>query len=166
MDEVTHARSLTFNGPLEAGLRAVAILGAAFPKAFDIQRMTAFDYLLVHTSQLGGPADLHPDSPIRAPATQVRRRVVQDGIHLMMTRDLIARETNDDGIVYRAGEAAAIFLDSLQAPYLREMCGRAGWLVHHLARYTDQEFDALMRRFFDQWLIEFQQTEQSLGAEA
>lgn len=165
MDEVTHARSLTFNGPLEAGLRAVAVLGAAFPKAFDIQRMTAFDYLLVHTSQLGGPADLHPDSPIRAPATQVRRRVVQDGIYLMMTRDLIVREANDHGIVYQAGEVAATFLDSLQAPYLREMCDRAGWLVRHFAHHTDQEFDALMRRFFDQWLIEFQQTEQSLGAE-
>lgn len=164
MDDVTGARSLTFNGPLEAGLRAVAIVGAAFPKAFDIQRMTAFDYLLVHTSQLGGPVDLHPDSPIRAPATQVRRRVVQDGIHLMMTRDLIVREATDDGIVYRAGEAAAMFLDSLQAPYLRAMCDRAEWLVHHLAHYTDQEFDVLMRRFFDQWLVEFQLSEQSLGA--
>ena len=164
MDEVTQARSLTFNGPLEAGLRAVAILGVAFPKAFDIQRMTAFDYLLLHTSQLGGPADLHPDSPIRAPATQVRRRVVQDGIHLMMTRDLITREATDHGIVYRAGESAAMFLDSLQAPYLCAVCERAKWLVHHLAHYSDQEFDALMRRFFDQWLIEFQQSEQTMGA--
>lgn len=166
MDEVTRARALTFNGPLEAGLRAVAILGAAFPRAFDIQRLTAFDYLLVHTGQLGGPDDLHPDSPIRAPATQVRRRVVQDGVHLMMTRDLIARDADNDGITYRAGEAAAMFLDALQAPYLRAMKDRAGWLVHHLAHYTDAEFEALMRRFFDQWLMEFQETEQSLGADA
>lgn len=166
MDEMTKRRALTFNGPLEAGLRAVAILGAAFPRAFDIQRLTAFDYLLVHTGQLGGPDDLHPDSPIRAPATQVRRRVVQDGIHLMMTRDLIARAADNHGITYRAGEAAAMFLDALQAPYLRAMKDRANWLVHHLAHYNDTEFEALMRRFFDQWLMEFQEAEQSLGAEA
>jgi len=47
MDEIasrTHA--LTFNGPVEAGVRAVAILSAAFPRALDLQRLTALDYLL------------------------------------------------------------------------------------------------------------------------
>ncbi len=66
MDEVARDQfSLTFNGPLEAGVRAVAVLGFAFPRAYDIQRLTAFDYLLVRTHQLGGPDDLHPATPIQ-----------------------------------------------------------------------------------------------------
>jgi hypothetical protein len=72
MDEVaSHKHALTFNGQLEAGVRAVAILGAAFPCAFDLQRLTAMDYLLVRTRQLGGPDDLHPATPIQTPATEV-----------------------------------------------------------------------------------------------
>jgi hypothetical protein len=55
MEEVTRPPALTFNGPLEAGVRAVAVLGAAYPRTFDLQRMVAFDYLLVHTSELDGP---------------------------------------------------------------------------------------------------------------
>jgi hypothetical protein len=71
MDEVAGDQfSLTFNGPLEAGVRAVAVLGSAFPRGYDIQRLTAFDYLLVRTHQLGGPDDLHPTTPIRTPATE------------------------------------------------------------------------------------------------
>jgi hypothetical protein len=164
MDEgVAGRRSLTFNGPLEAGVRAVAILGAAFPATFDIERLTAFDYLLIHTGQLGGPADLHPSTPIQAPATEVRRKVVQNAVLLMMTRELIDRELYPDGIRYRAGESAALFLSSLRTPYLVALKERAQWLVDYHKDYTDREFRALMRQFFDDWVVEFQNLERSLG---
>jgi hypothetical protein len=165
MDEVAgREQTLTFNGPLEAGIRAVAVLGAAFPRCFDVQRLTAFDYLLVRTRQLGGPDDLHPATPIQTPATEVRRKVVLDALHLMMTRDLITRRVDDDGIRFCAGESAAMFLDSLRTPYLKDLRYCAEWLVHHLADYSDDDFDALMRRFFDMWVVEFQEIERSVGA--
>jgi hypothetical protein len=81
----------------------------------------------------------------------------------MMTRDLVQRLVQADGIRYRAGEAAAMFLDSLRTPYLAGLKDRAKWLVHHLADYADSEFERLMRRFFSTWVIEFQNIEQSLG---
>ena len=164
MDEIGGKNSgLTFNGPLEAGIRAIAILLAAYPRSYDVQRLTAFDYLLVHTYQLGGPDDLHPATPIQTPATEVRRRIVQDALHLMMTRDLVERQVESTGIRYRAGKAASMFLESLRTPYLARMKERAAWLAHHLAGYSDQAFDDLMRRFFDTWVVEFQAAERSLG---
>jgi hypothetical protein len=156
---------LTFNGPLEAGIRAVAILGAAFPQSCDIERLTAYDYLLVRTQQLGGPDDLHPQGLIETPATQVRRKVVQSALALMMTRDLVARVVEADGIRYRAGETAVLFLDSLRSPYMHALKIRANWLVGRLQGYDDVAFRALMRRFFDNWVIEFQTVERSLGAD-
>src|SRR4051794_27276306 len=115
MDEVAGPRNaLTFNGPLEAGVRLGGIFGAAYPQAFDIERLTAYDYLLVHTQQLGGPADLHPPAPIQAPLTEVRRKVIQSALTLMMTRDLVSRDVEAIGIRFRAGETASLFLDSLQ----------------------------------------------------
>ena len=79
MDETVAARErpATFNGPLEAGLRAVAILGAAHPRTLDLQRLVAFDYLLVHTGDIGGPASLHPPSPLHSAELLVRRELVQ-----------------------------------------------------------------------------------------
>lgn len=164
MDEVAgRGRPLTFNGPLEAGVRAVAILWAAFPTSFDLERITAFDYLIVRTQQIGGPEDLHPPVPIQTPATEVRRKVVQDALLLMMSRDLVARESHPNGLRYRAGESAAFFLNSLQSPYLTTLKVRAEWLVQHLAGYSDDEFHTLMRRLFDRWVVEFQNVERSLG---
>lgn len=162
-DLVSRDSALTFNGPLEAGVRAVVVLGSAYPRCFGVQRLTAFDYLLVRTRQLGGPEDLHPATPIQTPATEVQRKVVQDALHLMMTRDLIVRRVEVDGIMYCAGEAASMFLDSMRTPYLVALKERAAWLVHHLADYNDSGFDALMRRFFDLWVVEFQEIESGLG---
>lgn len=167
MDEVVAGRRnpATFNGPLEAGLRAVAVLGAAHPRSFDLQRLVAFDYLLVHTGDIGGPSSLHPPAPLQSAELLVRRKLVQRALLLMMTRELVDREFGADGIRYRAGENAAPFLASLQSQYLIGLRERAVWLVDALGDLNEQDFRAVMRRFFDHWVEEFQAVEQSLGAE-
>lgn len=167
MDEVvTQIRKpVTFNGPLEAGLRAVAILGSAHPRSFDLQRLVAFDYLLVHTGDVGGPASLHPPTPLQSAELLVRRRLVERALLLMMTRDLVERDFVSDGIRYRAGENAVPFLSSLTSDYLRQLIQRAAWLVRELGDKNEADFRAVMRRFFEKWVEEFQAAEQSLGAE-
>ena len=90
---------------------------------------------------------------------------MQNALLLMMTRDLVVREVHPDGIRYKAGESAAPFLNSIRTPYLRALNSRASWLVNHLAEYNDSEFNDLMRRFFDNWVEEFQAVERSLGGD-
>lgn len=155
----------TFNGPLEAGVRAVAVLGAAYPRCFDLQRLVAFDYLLVHTADIGGPESLHPPAPLQPAEFLVRRRLVEAAILLMMTRDLIRREAHPHGLQYSAGENAAPFLEALQTDYLVALKERATWLVSALGDYSEAQFRAVMRRFFGRWVEEFQAAEQSLGSE-
>lgn len=154
---------ITFNGPLEAGIRAVSILGAAYPQTYDLQRLVALDYLLVHTADVGGPDNLHPPTPIHSAELLVRRKLVEDALLLMMTRDLIERQVGPNGITYGAGENATTFLSSVSSTYLLALKDRAAWLVEALGNLTDQEFRSVMHRFFDKWVEEFQQVEQSLG---
>src|ERR1700730_15476470 len=122
----------TLNGQLEAGIRAVAVLGAAHPRSFDLQRLVAFDYLLVHTGDIGGPSSLHPPAPLRSAELLVRRKLVQQALLLMMTRELVEREFGAEGIQYRAGENATPFLSSLESEYLKALKERAAWLVNAL----------------------------------
>lgn len=156
-------KPVTFNGPLEAGIRAVAILGAAYPQSYDLQRLVAFDYLLVHTADVGGPNNLHPPTPMQSAEFLVRRKLVEQALLLMMTRNLVEREVTPDGIKYAAGENTTTFLSSVSSHYLLALKERAFWLVNMLGNYTDEEFKGVMRRFFDKWVEEFQQVEQSIG---
>lgn len=156
---------VTFNGPLEAGLRAVAILGAAYPRSYDLQRLIGFDYLLVHTGDVGGPKSLHPPSPLQSAELLVRRKLIERALLLMMTRQLVEREVKEDGIWYRAGENAETFLSSLESDYLKGLKDRAGWLIKNLGDRSELDFRATMRKFFDHWVEEFQAVQRSLGAE-
>ncbi len=157
---------ITFNGPLEAGIRAVSILGAAYPQTYDLQRLVALDYLLVHTADVGGPDNLHPPTPIHSAELLVRRKLVEDALLLMMTRQLIERRISPDGITYGAGENATTFLSSVTSTYLLALKDRAAWLVDVVGKLSDQEFRSVMHRFFDKWIEEFQLVEQSLGGDA
>jgi hypothetical protein len=166
MDEIVASRKpTTFNGPLEAGLRAVALLGAAYPRAFDLQRLVGFDYLLVHTGDVGGPDSLHPPAPLQSAELLVRRRLVEQALLLMMTRELVARKVGPDGIRYQAGENAGTFLSSLESEYLKGLKDRARWLIEVFGDRDEQEFKATMRKFLDHWVEEFQAVESSWGAE-
>lgn len=162
---MTDARLTTFNGPLEAGVRAVAILAAAYPNAFDLQRLVAMDYLLVHTGDLGGPASLHPPTPMQSAALLVRRKLVEQALQLMMARDLVTRQANEHGFLFSAGESAGLFLDGLATDYLVALRQRADWLVEYLSELSDDNFRKVMHRYFDQWVEEFQDIERSLGSE-
>ena len=158
-------KPVTFNSPLEAGIRAVAILAAAYPRSFDLQQLIAFDHLLVHTGDVGGPASLHPPVPLRSAELLVRRKLVERALLLMMTRDLVSREVGLDGIHYTAGENAVPFLAAVQSHYVKALQERAHWLVGQLRGMPNSEFRALMRRLFDHWVEEFQNVERSLGAD-
>ena len=81
----------------------------------------------------------------------------------MMTRDLVHREVSTEGIRYCAGENAAPFLGALQSTYLRALKYRANWLISTFGVTSEPEFRAVMRKFFDRWVEEFQRAEQSLG---
>lgn len=160
-----HRKPATFNGPLEAGIRAVSILGAAYPQSYDLHRLVAFDYLLVHTADVGGPESLHPPTPMHSAELLVRRKLVEHALLLMMTRDLVHREITTEGIMYSAGENAATFLASVCSAYLLDLKDRAHWLVGALGSHTDQEFKGVMRQFFDDWVEEFQHVERSMGGD-
>jgi hypothetical protein len=161
-----HRLPPTFNGPLEAGVRAVAILAASHPRSLDLQRLITFDYLLVHTGDVDGPDSLHPPAPLHSAELLVRRKLVEQALLLMITRDLVQREASVDGIRYRAGENAAPFLEALQSRYLNDLKERAKWLVERFGTCSETEFRAVTRQFFDRWIEEFQIAERSLGAEA
>jgi hypothetical protein len=163
---MTRAHSVTtFNSPLEAGIRAVGVLVPAYPRAFDLQRLIAFDHLVVHTGDIGGPESLHPQLPLRSAELLVRRKLVENGLMLMMSRGLVERIIDSDGITYRAGEMADTFLSVLTAPYLLALRERAAWVVGTYGDMNDDSLRQTMSHFFGQWIEEFQATQRSLAAE-
>jgi hypothetical protein len=141
---------------MSSRLRQTPVTSRFTPRAVELNRLTAMDYLVVRTSVLDGPADLHPPTPIMSPVTQVRRKSVQFAVALMMSRGLVEQVIDESGILFQAGDNAEFFVTALQTPYLRQLYKRAEWLAGYFQDYNDEAFDDLMRNLLTNWVSEFQ----------
>ena len=104
---------------------------------------------------------MHPELPLRSTELLVRRELVERGLHLMMTRQLVDRVGDKSGIVYRAGEMAEVFLSTLTSEYMNMLKPRAQWVAEIFGEMEDDEFRALMRENFDRWVEQFHVIETS-----
>ena len=145
-----------FNSALETGIRSLAILEAAFPHRFDLQRLVELDYLVVHSADVGGPESLHAPLPLRAGELLVRRELIERGLLLMMSRGLVCRFATSEGFEYGAEETAAPYLASLTAEYTTRLRERARWLVNNFKGLSTEELRELVRRFFERWASDFE----------
>lgn len=152
-----------FNSSIEAGVRSLVLLEASFPIALPIERLVEFDYLVVHTGDANGPASLHASVPLRTGALLIRRQLVESGIILMMSRDLIVRNIGPAGIQYHASETARPFLSALSSEYIKKLVIRAKWLIERYGSSTDEELRKLTANLLNQWTLQFQPIESPIG---
>jgi hypothetical protein len=145
-----------FNSALETGVRAVVVLDAAYPRAFDLAQLTWLDHLVVHTADIGGPESLHPDLPQRTGELLVRRRLVEDGLNLMRRLHLINSATTDNGIVYTATDEASALVESMRSSYARELRHRAQWLADYVNKTSADDLAKLVTNRIGRWAVEFQ----------
>jgi hypothetical protein len=155
-----------FNSPFETGVRTVVILQAAAPREFDLEQLTTLDHLVVHTGDLGGPASLHPPVETRWAELVVRRKLVQDGIALMMLKGLVFYHEHERGQYYSAGDEAATFVEHMMTAYARRLKEAAEWLTRHTQGLNREQLRGLARGQFERWAGEFQNRPAELGDRA
>jgi hypothetical protein len=156
MSEECRPDVTVFNSALETGVRSLVILAANFPAAMDLQRLVDFDYLIVHSGDLDGPESIHPPLPLREGELLVRRKIIESGILLMMSRGLVTRIAGAEGIFYQASDYAKPFVDSLTTPYMRSLIDRANWVGDTFGNMDTTELHNLISGFFNKWTAEFQ----------
>jgi len=148
--------TVPFNGPTEIGLRALAVLTAAFPSGYSLQRLVIFDYLLVHSDDIpGGPAGLHPKTPHRGGELLVRRDELQQGLALYQSRGLVVARYKEEGVFYSATDSSAAFLDVLNAKYVHKLRDRAAWLFESFDSSSDDELQQIANQHAGEWGAEF-----------
>lgn len=145
-----------FNSPIETGLRSLTLLEAGYPNAYDLERITYYDYLLVHSGDIkGGPNSIHPNTPHRSGELLIRRPIIEKGLAVMISRGLVDIDYSQSGIRYIATELSTPFLDSLQANYTRKMIDTAIWVVEIFDKQPNQKIRDLISKNLQVWGGEF-----------
>ena len=145
-----------FNGPVEIGMRAAMVLANAYPDRLDLNRLVILDYIVVHSGDIpDGPPSLHPPTPFRAGEVTVRRVLLENGLHLLAMKGLVARHLDESGITYSAKSEITAFLDALSSRYAHAVRDRAEWAVHRLNGLTDRQVQQLFEESTGRWKTEF-----------
>ncbi|MFC9704496.1 ABC-three component system middle component 2 [Streptomyces sp. NPDC056943] len=131
------------NSPLEVGVRALALLAESHPEPMDLAQLVVLDYALLHSAEFDGPPSLHPDLPARTGELGMKRRVLEQGLLVLIRAGLAGIEAHQQGLMYRATERGPAFIDILETPYVDRLRDRAEWVVHEYAPYI--EVDAVTR---------------------
>ena len=145
-----------FNSPLEFGLRMLFLLEAARERGADLQRLVAYDYLLVHSADVSnGPPSVHPAVPYRGAEFLIKRDLVQSGLALMISRELIFKEFHVTGVRYRATMLTTPFLKLLRSSYSQTLRQRASWVVDRFGALHDDRLASFMDENIGRWGAEF-----------
>lgn len=149
--------SAVFNSPIESATRIGFLLAEAFPLSLDMQQLVHFDFLVVHTSDAGGPKSLHPALPHRSGEWVVRRTFVQDGLHALARKGLAAVDLGrGDGVRFIATDGLSPFLRLLRSAYALELGIRARWVTDTFGGWTEERLRALIEENIAKWGGEFE----------
>ena len=152
----SQTRSSPFNSPFETGIRSLAVLVAAYPESFDLERLVEMDYLVVHSGDADGPESLHAPLPMRAGELLVRRSLIEKGLLLMMSWNLMQRIPVKKGFNYLASEAASPFFASLTSSYSQKLTERAFWAVGRFANVPTADVRRFTHQLLEGWPSQFQ----------
>jgi hypothetical protein len=152
---INESCEILFNSPLEVGMRTLIVL-AEVNDWCDVQRLTIYDYFLVHSSDISeGPESLHPASPYRSGELAVKREVIQKGLHLLMSKGLIESSFDDYGIRFKAKEVARPFLNYFESPYAKKARDIAAWIGVEFQQMSDEKLQTIVSEKIGRWGSEF-----------
>jgi hypothetical protein len=151
-----HRSSRPFNTPTEYALRLLFLLDAAKDKPNDVQRLIAYDYLLVHSGDVeNGPQSLHPAVPFRGTEFLIKRDLIQDGLAQIFARELVDKIFDKTGISYQGNALTTAFCNLMSSHYATELRLRAEWVVLNFSLLSNVELSNYMNENVGHWGAEF-----------
>lgn len=146
--------SILFNGPLETGIRVTILLNAAYPNQFDIETLIVLNYLVVHTSVIGGPKSLHPNLPSQVGEILVGREKIETSLKAMCQLGLVELIPEKEGLFYRSTDDAYPFVNSLKSTYTKRLVERAEWVANFMTNQDRHSYDKLVSELRNAWNTE------------
>ena len=145
-----------FNTSIESGLRTLYVLEAIKPRSCDLQRLVIYDYLLIHSHDaVAGPESLHPPTQLRSGELLVRRKMIENGLRLLLRKGLVTLAYTKAGILYTTTKVAGLFLTHMASSYATRCTEISTWIAERFQSLSDDELNTLVNENLGRWGAEF-----------
>ncbi|MET1249168.1 ABC-three component system middle component 2 [Sporolactobacillus sp. STCC-11] len=150
-----------YNTPLEIGLRVLIILNELTEETIDLNRLVIYDYFINHSSDFDKTSkSLRPSIPQRFGELILKRKVIQEGIYLMYSRELLDIHYTLNGIYFKSNQLTKEFLKYFDSTYALELSRISKIVIGNFKNYSDDELNLYVNNNLSKWGTEF--TKESL----
>lgn len=134
--------SKIYSSDVEISLRLLAILQYYTDSPVSIERLVAYDYMILHGNDVFLELEsLHPKSPNSSNEFLIKRELFKRGLHLLISKELIKVNISKSGISYQGGLLTAKFCEKLNSAYSEKLYKAVRSVINACAVYSDQELE-------------------------
>lgn len=118
-----------YNGPVELATRIAFIVAFHRVHQLDLSDLVCADYVLLYSSEFGGPKNLHPATPNRLAELIHRREKFPMALSYLLGRGLLNVVMNREGVSYIANFRTSQFAKSFDSSYHNSMVEILKWMA-------------------------------------
>lgn len=145
-----------FNTPLEIGLRTLFLLDSMSPNHYDLNTLVIFDYFLLNSGDFpGGPESLHPVTPHRGAQLIIKPMIMQKGLNLMISKELININFGRGGITYSSNILTKKFIEFIDTDYSKSLISICNWIKSEFSNYDIKKLELFVKNSIPDWGSEF-----------
>jgi hypothetical protein len=145
-----------YNNSSEVAIRMLALLNK-FNEPLDIQQLVFFDYLLLHLGDISSTfKSLHSNTPYHKIELFVRRKLINDSINLLISKELIVYDYSAKGIRYKSSEMTNNFLKYFESKYFNELVKNSKIVYEKFHGQGANEINSYIKNNYSSWDNEFE----------
>ena len=134
-----------FNNPVEIRLRILILLNIDIDNEFNIEKLTYFDYLMMHSGDIdNAPDSILPNSPYRFFEFHVNKENISQAVEFLWRKGLVDISYTANGIFYKANRLTNLFVKTLQNDLCEKLKYTASWVVDNFYKYSEND----LKEFF------------------
>lgn len=120
--------TMIYNTPIEIGSRIAMILNCLEGKKLDLDELAYLDFVLIYSQEFEGPNNLHPVVPNYLAELPHKRATLHESLDLFISRGLIDKVYDSNGIVYEANDLTHEFVSCLKSNYYKLAWSNLIWM--------------------------------------
>ncbi|HHF3273457.1 TPA: ABC-three component system middle component 2 [Vibrio alginolyticus] len=124
--------TMIYNNPIEIGSRIAMILNCLEGEKLDLDELAFLDFVLIYSEEFEGPRNLHPVVPNYLAELPHKRSTLHESLDLFISRGLINKLYDSDGIVYEANDLTHEFVSCLKSNYYKLAWKNLIWIEDNL----------------------------------
>jgi hypothetical protein len=138
-----------FNSPIETALRSLVIIQKF--KSVSLDSLVIYDYLCINSKDFDGPESLHVPVPNRNVQILVRRQLIQNGLQLLIAKDLINIKPLKGGLYYSSNKSTSLFTSHLSTEYKFRLEERVNWVFEKYGDWSETKLKKFVDVNIENW---------------